>query len=73
MEAVAADSVTGRHGQRLGDEREVVVERRVEAGDLGHAGERLAGQPDPRERRGLMERSEHTRGLDVSEHLVVDQ
>ena len=49
------------------------MERGVEACDLGHARERLAGRRDAREGSGLMARREHTGGLDVGEHLVVDE
>ena len=49
------------------------MERGVEARDLRHAGEGLAGQLDPHERGGLMAGCEHAGGLDVGERVVVDQ
>ena len=77
VEAVAADAPllapAVRHGVRGRVRGHRGVERRVEDGDVRHAGQRLPGGGDRRERRAVVQRRELDELLERARPPVVDQ
>ena len=73
VEAIPAHAGARRDRKRAGDQRQIVVERRVEARDLWEPRERLARNRDSGKRCWLMTRGEDRRSLDVCDHRLVDQ
>src|SRR5437870_1147693 len=75
MESVAAYAgVPPMFGERetLCDLRELMVESRVEAGDVGNVGEAPSGGSDERETRPLMQWRQRDEGTEFGEQLIID-